>query len=552
MALVSDSRSKGNRARGGEPKRQASRLRRVLIAVFATLGVALTAAIVVGVVALIAKPTLAEDSVSLAHVTLPFGSGKIEQVGAVGGREQHVIAISLRDGKIWPKHLLAVNERVTVNVLIKRPSWISWLNGKTERLRITFTTPSAGLRSQYLTVRPGQPLALAFTRPVSVFATGPSAALGHHVLRTPAANFAIRESTTAGTLYVAGAPRSWESPSATMVDFFPAGATATAVAYPVPGSRISAQTPITLTFSKPVAQALGSGRPPVSPITPGTWHSVDSHTIVFDPQGYGYGLGATVTVALPAGIQLVGGHSSAGDPTGTWSVPTGSTLRLQQLLATLGYLPLTFQPSGADVPDTLQAQENAAIKPPGGSFNWRYPNTPAALQAMWEPGASGEMTKGAVMAFENDQGMTTDGLVGPSVWKALIAAVLARQRSSFGYTFVYVSEGSPESINVWHSGNTVVTGPVNTGIPEAPTAQGVFAVYEHLTVTTMSGYNPDGSYYSDPGIPWVSYFNGGDALHGFIRASYGFPQSLGCVEMPFAEAGDVFPYTPIGTLVDVT
>jgi lipoprotein-anchoring transpeptidase ErfK/SrfK len=49
----------------------------------------------------------------------------------------------------------------------------------------------------------------------------------------------------------------------------------------------------------------------------------------------------------------------------------------------------------------------------------------------------------------------------------------------------------------------------------------------------------------------VSYFNGGDALHGFIRASYGWPQSLGCVEMPFASAKTVFPYTPIGTLVTV-
>jgi len=56
------------------------------------------------------------------------------------------------------------------------------------------------------------------------------------------------------------------------------------------------------------------------------------------------------------------------------------------------------------------------------------------------------------MAFENDHGMTTDGLDGPSVWKALIAAVIAGDKSSFGYTFVYVSEGSPESINVWHNG----------------------------------------------------------------------------------------------------
>ncbi len=47
----------------------------------------------------------------------------------------------------------------------------------------------------------------------------------------------------------------------------------------------------------------------------------------------------------------------------------------------------------------------------------------------------------------------------------------------------------------------------------------------------MSGTNPDGSHYNDPGIQFVSYFNGGDALHAFTRAQYGFPQSLGCVEM---------------------
>jgi len=49
-----------------------------------------------------------------------------------------------------------------------------------------------------------------------------------------------------------------------------------------------------------------------------------------------------------------------------------------------------------------------------------------------------------------------------------------------------------------------------------------------------------------------AYFNGGDALHGFVRPGYGYPQSLGCVEMTYSAAATVFPYTPIGTLVDVT
>ena len=31
---------------------------------------------------------------------------------------------------------------------------------------------------------------------------------------------------------------------------------------------------------------------------------------------------------------------------------------------------------------------------------------------------------------------------------------------------------------------------------------------------------------------WISYFNGGDAVHYFDRAAYGYEQSLGCVELP--------------------
>jgi lipoprotein-anchoring transpeptidase ErfK/SrfK len=129
--------------------------------------------------------------------------------------------------------------------------------------------------------------------------------------------------------------------------------------------------------------------------------------------------------------------------------------------------------------------------------------------------------------------------------------VITGKRSSFGYTYVSVSIAS-QRLTLWHSGHEVMTTAVNTGIASAPTATGTYPVFEHLPVTTMSGTNPDGSHYSDPGIQFVSYFNGGDALHAFTRAQYGFPQSLGCVEMALGPAGQVYPYTPIGTLVTVS
>jgi peptidoglycan hydrolase-like protein with peptidoglycan-binding domain len=498
-----------------------------------------------------ASASLTTDPQALAKVGMPLGGGKVASVIAVTGPHSQRIPVVMRGDRIWPRATLRTGQRVTIDVVVKRPGWISWLAGSSERVHLVLVTPAAGVRQTYVTLKSRAPLRVHFTQPVAAVSYGASGGQMTHRLVSPASDqLTLPRTAEAGSVWVAGVPRTWETTAPTVVSWFPAGAAAAAVANPAPGGQLKPDTPISLTFSKTVSQALGTSMPPVSPITSGTWHQVNSHTIVFRPEGYGYGLGARVTVGLPAGVKLIGGHVNGSSDSGSWSVPAGSTVRLQQLLAGLGYLPLRFD-SHSPVPPTPQGQLGAAINPPSGHFSWRYGNVPSALHSMWQPGTSGVMTRGAVMAFENDHGLTPDGTAGPSVWKALMAASIAGHRSSFGYTFVSVSEGSPESIEVWHNGKTVVTGPVNTGIPSAPTAQGTFPVFEHSPSVTMSGTNPDGSHYSDPGVPWVSYFNGGDALHGFLRASYGSAQSLGCVEMPYDQAARVYPYTPIGTLVHV-
>jgi hypothetical protein len=504
-----------------------------------------------GAVALVSsKPTLIGDPTALARIGLPLGGGKIESVSAVTGPNRRSVPVYVSGRQIWPSKRIRAGQTLSIDVVIARPGWNAWLTGKTQRLHVALTAPRARLINHFLTVASGQPLRLLFAHPVATFSAGGSpASLRRQTLASPQSEVTLARTAPAGTIWVAAAPRSWETSAPALVSWFPAGAATSAVASPAPGSTIRANTPITMTFSQPVSQALRGGMPSVSPSTQGSWHAVNPHTIVFRPEGYGYGLGAKVSIGLPTGINVIGGHS-VGDPHwGTWKVPPGSTLRLQQLLAQLGYLPLDFHDS---VAATASAQEAAAVHAPAGSFTWRWGNVPGALRNLWAPGASGEMTRGAVMAFQNDHGITPDGAAGAMTWRALIAAIGGGHRSSFGYTFVMVSEASPESIDVWHSGKSVVTGPVNTGIPQAPTAKGVFAVFEHALSVTMSGTNPDGSHYSDPGVPYTSYFNGGDALHGFHRASYGCAQSLGCVEMPYDEAGRVYPYTPIGTLVDVS
>jgi peptidoglycan hydrolase-like protein with peptidoglycan-binding domain len=489
---------------------------------------------------------------ALAQIGMPLGGGTVKSVNIdVGPSGTPDPARVVGDPAIWPKRMIPAHDRVNVYVTIKRPGWISWLTGSTERLHLTLTAPSASLRAHYVTLRGSQPLVLHFAKPIRTIAYGTPGHLTRRVLATPRASVTIPHSGSAGTLTVNATLHTWESARNSAVSYFPAGGAATAVATPAPGSRIGAHTPITLTFSKAVSRALGTNLPPVTPATQGTWEHLNSHAIRFVPAGYGYGLGANVSIPLPSGVHLVGASASSA-AVGNWSVPGGTTQRLQQLLAMLNYLPLTFTP-GHEVPTTPEAQVQAAIHPPAGHFSWSYPNTPAALRAMWAPGTLGTMTKGALMAFESDHGLLADGVPGAAVWKALIAAIDQNRRSSFGYTFVMVDKASsPESERTWHNGRISVSGPVNTGVAAAPTASGIFPVFEHLPVTTMTGTNPDGSHYSDPGIQWVSYFNGGDALHAFTRAQYGFPQSDGCVEMPLSEAASVYPLTPIGTLVDVS
>ena len=106
------------------------------------------------------------------------------------------------------------------------------------------------------------------------------------------------------------------------------------------------------------------------------------------------------------------------------------------------------------------------------------------------------------------------------------------------YVYVLVNKVVPQNLTLYQDGAAKYVGiPVNSGAPGADTTDGTFAVFEHVRYSDMKGTNPDGTTYNDPNVPYASYFNGGDALHGFIRASYGTPQSNGCIEMPLRRRG---------------
>lgn len=234
----------------------------------------------------------------------------------------------------------------------------------------------------------------------------------------------------------------------------------------------------------------------------------------------------------------------------TLNVACPSTYGLQLALARLGYLPDSFKAAaGASVSheETRSAAAHLVYDPPKGSFQTDVAGAPPV-----ETNSLSGSTKGALMVFQEQHHLEVDGEAGPATWAKLLTAVAHKYRDLEPYTFVTVSESLPETLEV-HKGNSVVlTTPANTGVPGAETEQGIFPIYERLTSTTMVGEDPDGTKYDVSDVPWVNYFNGGDAVHGYERASYGFPQSNGCVELPISTAEKVYPMLAIGDIVWVS
>lgn len=300
------------------------------------------------------------------------------------------------------------------------------------------------------------------------------------------------------------------------------------------GGTSGVATNATLTVNYSATLNAAPATPKLSPAVAGTWARHGS-SMTFTPAG-GWMPWSTETVTVPAVKTMVI----------DFHVQAGSQVRAEQLLAGLHYLPFTFEPT---TPATTTAISTSAVP---GSLEWAWSTVPATLRALWKPGHVNVMDQGAVMAFESDHHMTMDGIAGPKVWAALIAAANAHQPDSHPYDYLVASKTRPETLKVYREGKVIYSTLANTGVPGADTEEGTFPVFERFASTTMTGTNVDGSKYVDHGIPWVAYFNGGDAVHGFVRPSYGRPQSNGCVELPISNAATVWQMDPYGTLVTVT
>ncbi len=309
--------------------------------------------------------------------------------------------------------------------------------------------------------------------------------------------------------------------------------------------------PVRVVFSAPLAAT--SPLPTFSPPVAGSWQAAGGGALVFTP-AYPFSPDTEEALQIPAGtsgVRSASGGLLAAPATAVFQAGGQTTLRLEQLLAQLGYLPLT-ENGGPGAGGTVAAsytQGHADATPPGSVLTWQN-GYPSALTSQWQPGQPNVILTGALMAFQMDNGLPMTGTVTSALWQALLAAAAEGSDNPNGYSFALVSKAQPETITVWHDGRVVVHGLANTGTAVTPTPDGTFPVYLRNRRQVMRGLMPNGEPYADR-VQYVSFFHGNYAVHSMKRPSYGSPQSLGCVELPLSEARQVWPYLTYGTLVTI-
>jgi peptidoglycan hydrolase-like protein with peptidoglycan-binding domain len=333
-------------------------------------------------------------------------------------------------------------------------------------------------------------------------------------------------------------------------------AAATASAAPLPATELTELPPREITngthplivrISGPVAP--NSPTPTLFPRVAGSWNTAGDLQ-VFTPAST-LAPCSTYTLTVWANTTATGHTRLGKHRIISLHVACPSITGLQQALARLGYLGAKFHPHYIvhTAPIGEETPREAAIRAYHAPRGVLVPDPSDAPSV--QLGELDETTKGALMVYQSDHELEATGEPNAATWHDLLESEVLGHRDPQPYTWVVVSEGSPETLWLHRGDHIALTTPVNTGVPGAETAQGTFPIFARFTSTTMTGTDPDGTHYVAPDVPWVNYFNGGDAVHGYPRASYGFPQSNGCVELPIEAAHEAFGMLAIGDIVNV-
>ncbi len=192
----------------------------------------------------------------------------------------------------------------------------------------------------------------------------------------------------------------------------------------------------------------------------------------------------------------------------------------QDVLSNLGYLPVKCEPWYTGSKTSCH-------------WIWKWKNIPPQIRQLWKPSVFTLVLLSAVMKFQYENKLPVTGVINKTTWKNIINDY--RQKRGFNnqvISYAWVNKKFPKTIHLWLNGRNAAVSLANTGIPTSPTNNGIFYVYLRFYDNTMKGITPWKKRYKDKNIPFINYFNGGEAIHGFPRGIYGVNQSLGCIELP--------------------
>jgi L,D-transpeptidase catalytic domain len=363
------------------------------------------------------------------------------------------------------------------------------------------------------------------------------------VLAASASGALASRDARAATTPTVPRPTSGSTPSAATPDI---GTGKRTLLTHLPGDVSDATRGVALLLNGP--PAANTPRPTLTPHTAGTWGDLGAYEF-FKPAST-LAPCTRYTMWIPARTRAAHHRMLGKSRTITFNVACPPITAVQEALARLNYLPYSlhgFVGASSTAPISRAAAVRLAYELPHGILRANAPDAPPLTM-----GTIDATTTGALEVFEGDHNLPISTTVTAQLWTELLADETLAKRNPKPYTWVTVTETLPETLEVHEGAKIALTSPTNTGVPGATTQQGIFPIYVRYVSTTMIGNNVDGSHYVDPGVPWVNYFNGGDAVHGYIRPGYGYPQSNGCVELPIATAETVFGMLQVGDLVIVS
>jgi lipoprotein-anchoring transpeptidase ErfK/SrfK len=106
---------------------------------------------------------------------------------------------------------------------------------------------------------------------------------------------------------------------------------------------------------------------------------------------------------------------------------------------------------------------------------------------------------------------------------------------------------SNQRLTAYQGNSAVFSTSISSGIAGHRTPTGRFAVRTKIPSQRMTGPG-----YNLPGVPYVMYFAGANAIHGtYWHNNFGRPMSHGCINMRIPEAKWMYSWASIGTPVSV-